>query len=238
MKIHILAIGAHPDDVELSCSGTLLKHIALGKKAGILDLTEGELGTRGTAELRLKESAKAAKIMGVLFRDNLKMKDGFFRNDEEHQLEVVKKIRQYKPEIILCNAVRDRHPDHERAAKLVSDACFYSGLKKISTKQNGKEQEAWRPKAVYHYIQDRYIEPDFVVDVTPFVKEKMEAVLAFSSQFYDPKSNEPETPISTKNFLHFLRGRMAGFGRTIGVDYAEGFTTERYPGISNLFDLI
>lgn len=238
MKIHILAIGAHPDDVELSCAGTLLKHIALGKKVGILDLTEGELGTRGNAQLRLKEATKAAKILGVSFRENIKLKDGFFENDPEHQLEIIKRIRLFKPEIIMCNAVQDRHPDHERAAKLVSDACFYSGLKKIITKQNGKDQEAWRPKAVYHYIQDRYIKPDFAVDVSPFVKTKMEAIMAFSSQFYDPKSNEPETPISTKNFLHFIRGRMADVGRTIGVDYAEAFTVERYPGVNNLFDLL
>ncbi len=238
MKVDILAIGAHPDDIELMCSGTLLKHIALGKVVGMLDLTAGELGTRGTAELRKKEAAKAAKIIGVAFRDNLGMKDGAFRNDSEHQVAIIKKIRQYRPEIILCNAIRDRHPDHGRAAQLVSEACFYSGLRKITSTLNGKRQEAWRPKAVYHSIQDRYIEPDFVIDVSPFVKKKMQAILAFTSQFYNPGSKEPNTPISSQLFLESLHARMIDFGRTIGVNYAEGFTVERHLGVQNLFDLI
>jgi bacillithiol biosynthesis deacetylase BshB1 len=238
MKVDILAIGVHPDDVELNCSGTVLKHIKLGKKVGILDLTQGELGTRGSASLRMKEAAKSAKILGVSFRDNLKMKDGTFKNDSEHQLELIKKIREYRPEIVLCNAVQDRHPDHGRAAQLVSEACFYSGLRKITSKLNGKEQEAWRPKAVYHYIQDRYIKPDLAIDVSPFIETKMKAIMAFSSQFYSPGSKEPQTPISSKNFMDVVKGRMADFGRVIGVEYAEGFTVERYPGVNDLFDLL
>lgn len=237
MKIDILAIGVHPDDVELSCAGTLLKHVALGKKAGIIDLTQGELGTRGSAELRIVEASKAAKILGVSFRDNLKMKDGLFRNDDVHQIEIIKKLREYQPEIVLCNAIHDRHPDHERAGDLVSEACFYSGLMKIKTSLNGKEQECWRPKAVYRYIQDRFIKPDFAIDVTPFVEKKMQAIMAFGSQFHDPNSKEPQTPISSENFLEFIKSRMRVFGRDISVDYAEAFTVERYPGVKDLFDL-
>ncbi len=237
MKIDILAIGAHPDDVELCCAGTILRHIAMGKKVGILDLTRGELGTRGSASLRKKEAAAAAKILGVTFRDNLGMMDGAFSNDSKHQIEVIKKIRQYKPELVLCNTIRDRHPDHGRASSLVSEACFYSGLPKITSSHNGKSQQSWRPKAVYHYVQDRYIQPDFVIDVSPYFKLKMKAVMAFSSQFYSSRSKEPSTPISSKNFLDFVQARMRDLGREIGVDYAEGFTVERRPGITNLFDL-
>lgn len=237
MKIDILAIGVHPDDVELSCSGTLMKHIRAGKKIGILDLTKGELGTRGNASLRAKEATAAAKILGVAFRDNLGVKDGFFQNDAAHQLKLIQKIRLYQPEIILCNAVSDRHPDHGRAAQLVSEACFYAGLIKVKTKHKGKEQLPHRPKAVYHYIQDRFIKPDFVVDVTPFIDKKMEAILAFSSQFYNPKSKEPVTPISTSDFIDFVKARMMNFGRDINVKYAEGFTVERTIGVNNIFDL-
>ncbi|MGZ4035935.1 MAG: bacillithiol biosynthesis deacetylase BshB1 [Bacteroidia bacterium] len=237
MKLDILAIGVHPDDVELSCSGTLLKHIAAGKKCGILDLTCGELGTRGSGELRLIEAANAAKILGVSVRDNLKMADGRFKNDDNHQIEIIKKIREYQPEIILCNAVSDRHPDHGRAAQLVSESCFYSGLIKITTSLNGKEQAAWRPKAVYHYIQDRQLKPDFVVDITTFIDKKMEAIHAFKSQFYDPDSKEPESPISVANFFDVVKGKMSVFGRDAGYDYAEGFTVERSIGVNNLFDL-
>jgi bacillithiol biosynthesis deacetylase BshB1 len=237
MKLDILAIGVHPDDVELSCSGTILKHISLGKKVGILDLTKGELGTRGNAELRMKEAAKAAKILGVSVRDNLGMKDGFFQNDPVHQMEVIRKIREYQPEIVLCNAIEDRHPDHGRSAKLVSEACFYSGLVKIETLEKGKKQKAWRPKAVYHYIQDRYIKPDFVIDITDFFPKKMEAIKAFASQFYNEKSKEPETPISSRFFLAHIESRMRDLGRNIGVEFAEGFTTERFIGAKNLFDL-
>jgi len=237
MKIDILAVGVHPDDVELACAGTILKHIALGKTVGILDLTRGELGTRGTASLRKKEAAAAAKILGVVFRDNLGMKDGAFANDSSHQVQIVKKIRQYRPEIVLCNAIQDRHPDHGRASALVSEACFYAGLRKITSSLKGKSQEAWRPKAVYHYIQDRHVRPDFVIDVSAFAEKKMEAILAFSSQFHNPSSKEPSTPISSESFIDFIRGRMRDLGRDIGVDYAEGFTVERYPGVVNLFDL-
>ena len=238
MKIDILAFGVHPDDVELSCSGTILKHIKLGKKVGIIDLSKGELGTRGNAEIRAKEAIKSAKILGVAFRETLNMQDGFFQNDKEHQLKIIEKIRQYQPEIVLCNAVEDRHPDHGRAAKLVADACFYSGLIKIKTELNGKTQLKWRPKAVYHYIQDRFIHPDIVVDVTEFVEKKIEAIKTFSSQFYNPKSKEPETPISSEDFLDFVKSRMKNFGRDIGVKYAEGFTSSRYIGVNDLFDLI
>lgn len=237
MKLDILAIGVHPDDVELSCSGTLLKHIGMGKKCGILDLTSGELGTRGSGPLRLKEAAEAAKILGVSCRDNLGMADGFFKNDKEHQLEIIKKIRQYQPEIVLCNAVSDRHPDHGRAAQLVSEACFYSGLRRIETELNGKKQEAWRPKAVYHYIQDRQMKPDFVIDITAFVDQKMEAIRAFKSQFYNPDSNEPESPISVKNFFDVVLGKMSVYGRDAGYDYAEGFVAERVHGLDDLFHL-
>lgn len=237
MKLDILAIGAHPDDVELSCAGTLLKHIALGKKCGILDLTQGELGTRGSAKIRLVEATHSAKILGVSVRDNLKMADGFFKNDKEHQLQIIKKIREYQPEIILCNADHDRHPDHGRGGLLVSDACFLSGLRKIETKVNGAKQHAWRPKAVYHYIQDRTIRPDFVVDITDFVDKKMEAIKAFKSQFHNPNSKEPESPISVKNFFDVVKGKMAVYGRDIGVDFAEGYTVERTIWIDNLFDM-
>lgn len=235
MKLDILAFGAHPDDVELSCSGTLLKHISQGKKAGIIDLTRGELGTRGNVELRNKEAASAAKILGVSVRENLGFADGFFQNDKKHQLEIIKKIRQYQPEIILANAPADRHPDHGRASQLVSDACFYSGLRKIIT---GKNQKAWRPKAVYFYIQDIYIKPDFMVDISVFMEKKLESISAFTSQFYNPESKEPETPISHLHFMEFVKARNSGFGRYIGVRYAEGFVTSRPVGISSLFDFI
>jgi bacillithiol biosynthesis deacetylase BshB1 len=238
MKLDLLAIGIHPDDVELSCSGTLLKHIAMGKVCGILDLSCGELGTRGSGELRLVEAASAAKILGISVRENASMADGFFSNDKDHQLEIIKVIRKYQPEIVLCNAVSDRHPDHGRAAKLVSEACFYSGLRKIPTKIDDNYQESWRPKAVYHYIQDRQLKPDFVVDITPFIEKKMEAIAAFKSQFYNPDSNEPESPISVKNFLDVVKGKMSVFGRDAGFDYAEGFTVERSIGVKDLFDLV
>ncbi len=237
-KVDILAIGVHPDDVELMCSGTILRHIALGKKVGILDLTKGELGTRGTASIRKMEAAKAAKILGVSFRECLGMRDGAFQNDSRHQLEIIKKLRQHRPEIIICNAVQDRHPDHGRAAQLVSEACFYSGLRKITSTLKGKNQEVWRPKAIYHSIQDRYIKPDFVVDITSFAEKKMQAIQAFASQFYNPDSKEPQTPISSENFLESVKARMIELGRVIGAPYAEGFTVERYPGVNNLFDLV
>lgn len=238
MKVDILAIGVHPDDVELSCSGTLAKHVALGKTAGILDLTLGELGTRGNAELRTKEAMKAAEILGASFRHQLQLKDGFFTQDEASLRLIIEQIRLAKPEIVLCNAVSDRHPDHGRSAKLVADACFYAGLSKIRTEYNGASQDCWRPKAVYHYIQDNYIEPNFVIDVTPFREIKHKAIMAFSSQFYDPKSAEPETPISGKDFLESVDAKMRVMGRQINVSFAEGFTRTRYIGVNNLFDLI
>lgn len=238
MKLDILAIGVHPDDVELSCSGTILKHIALGKKVGILDLTLGELGTRGSAELRTKEATEAAKILGVSVREQLNHRDGFFENDEQHRLSIIYQLRKFKPEIVLCNAINDRHPDHGRAAKLVSDACFYSGLVKIVTLYNNLPQAPWRPKAVYHYIQDNFIHPDFVVDVTDYIKKKHESIMAYTSQFYNPNSIEPQTPISSKEFLENLNSKMSIWGRNIGTPYAEGFTTNRCIGVNNLFDLV
>lgn len=237
MKTDILAIGIHPDDVELSCSGTLIKHIALGKTVGIVDLTSGELGTRGTAEIRKKEAAAAAKIIGASYRIIMDMQDGFFKNDAEHQKKIISVIRHYQPEIILCNAVSDRHPDHGRAAALVSESCFYSGLSKIETEYEGKKQNAWRPKAVYHYVQDRFIHPDFVVDISAEAEKKRESIMAYSSQFYNPDSKEPITPISSPEFLEALFAKMSIWGRAMNVRYAEGFTVERYPGINNLFDL-
>lgn len=238
MKIDILAIGVHPDDVELSCSGTLVKHIALGKRAAILDLTLGELGTRGNAELRTKEAMASAKIQGLTFRKQLDLKDGFFESNEASQRAIIEVIRECQPEIVLCNALADRHPDHGRAAKLEADACFYSGLVKIETTYEGKKQQAWRPKAVYHYIQDNYMEPDFVVDVSEHIEKKRAAIMAFSSQFYDPNSKEPETPISNKYFMEAVDAKMILFGRSIGVHYAEGFVASRYIGVKNLFDLL
>jgi bacillithiol biosynthesis deacetylase BshB1 len=232
MQVDILAIGVHPDDIELSCSGTLLKHIAGGKTVGLLDLTLGEMGTRGNAELRTKEAMKSAEILGVSFRKQLHFADCFFENTQPHLVEIIKVIRECKPHIILCNAISDRHPDHGRAAKLTADACFYSGLVKIDT-----NRPAWRPKAVYHYIQDNYIHPHFVVDISEFAAKKMESIMAFSSQFYDPNSKEPQTPISSPEFLETINAKMSLWGRTIGVRYAEGFTTARYPGVNNLFDL-
>ena len=238
MKLDILAIGAHPDDVELGCGATMAKEISLGKKVGILDLTRGELGTRGSAEIRDIEASNAAKILNVSIRENLAFADGFFANDKKHQLEIIKIIRKYKPAIVLCNAVDDRHIDHSKGSSLASDACFLSGLMKIETKINGKKQNAWRPKQVYHYIQWKNIEPDFVVDVSDFIETKVNAVKAYSSQFYDPNSKEPNSPISSKNFLESIKYRAQDLGRLIGVEYAEGFTTERYAAVKSLDKLI
>ena len=231
-KLDVLAFGAHPDDVELGCGATIAKHVSVGKKVGIIDLTRGELGTRGSADIRDLEAAKSANILGVKLRKNMNFKDGFFTNDEEHQLELVKVIREYQPNIILCNAVYDRHPDHSKGSELVSTACFLSGLRKIET-----GQEAWRPKAVYHYIQFKNIDPDFVVDVSDFMEQKVAAVEAFSSQFYNPDSNEPDTIISSQGFLDSVRYRAADLGRLSGVDYAEGFTVEKPPIVNLLEEL-
>lgn len=238
MKLDILAFGAHPDDVELGCAATLAKEISLGKKVGIIDLTQGELGTRGSAKLRFKEAENAKEILGVHIRENLGFSDGFFVNDKKHQLEIIKIIRKYQPKIVLCNAIDDRHIDHPKASKLVSDACFLSGLLKIETTLNGIKQEKWRPSQVYHYIQWKNIKPDFVVDVSSFMDKKIASVLAYSSQFYNPKSNEPETPITSKNFTDSIEYRARDLGRLIGVDFAEGFTTERYVAVENLDKLI
>ena len=237
MKLDILAFGAHPDDTELGCSGTLIKHINSGYKVGVVDLTEGQLGSRGSVTKRYKESAKAAEIQKLSIRDNLKLEDGWFEHNRESLNLVIQKIRQYKPDIVLANAIKDRHPDHGRAAKLVAEACFYSGLVKVETEYEGKKQKEWRPKAVYHYIQDFHIDPDFVIDVSEEWETKIESVMAFSSQFYNPLSKEKETPISSKSFLDFLAGKAHEFGRPIGAQYAEGFTSERYIGVNSFFDL-
>lgn len=238
MKLDVLAFGAHPDDVELGCSGTIAKEIALGRKVGIVDLTRGELGTRGTKEIRDQEAFAAAQVLGVSVRENLNFRDGFFQNDEIHQTEVIKMIRKYKPEIVFCNALDDRHIDHSKGSKLVSDACFLSGLIKIQTDLNGKVQEVWRPKVVYHYIQWKNITPDLVVNITGYMDKKMESVLAYGSQFYDKSSNEPETPITSKNFLESIAYRAKDLGRIIGVEYAEGFNVERFPAVESIFNLI
>ena len=239
MKLDILAIGAHPDDVELGCGATLAKEVANGKKVGIIDLTRGELGTRGTAETRDEESKHAAEILGITLRTNMEFADGFFLNDRIHQIELIKMIRKYRPEIVLCNAIDDRHIDHGKGSRLVSDACFLSGLLKIDTKCEDTDgwQEPWRPQAVYHYIQWKNLEPDVVVDVSGYIDTKMKAVLAYKTQFYDPKSNEPETPISSKNFTESVAYRARDLGRLINATHAEGFTVERYPAVNSLFDL-
>ena len=236
-KLDILAFGAHPDDVELGCGGTLAKEISNGKKVGIIDLTRGELGTRGSAEIRTLEANKASKTLGLKTRENLNFKDGFFNNDENHQLKVIQVIRKYQPEILLCNALDDRHIDHPEASKLVADSSFLSGLVKINTSLNGENQKPWRPKSVYHYIQWKNLSPDFVVDVSGFMEKKISAINAYKSQFYNPESNEPETLISKKNFIDNVISRSADLGRLIGVDYAEGFNTQRLLGVSSLNDL-
>jgi len=238
MKIDILAIGVHPDDVELSCSGTLLSHITQGKTVGLLDLTRGELGTRGSAKLRTKEAMASAKLMKAKFREQLKMKDGFFTHSKENLMEIVKVVRKYQPDIVLANAVEDRHPDHARAAKLTAEACFLAGLIKIKTKVNGKAQARWRPQMVYHYIQDYTLQPDVIVDITPYMKKKMDLIMCFSSQFYDPNSKEMDSPISNKDFLDSIQAKNQIWGRMIGKSFAEGFNVSRPVGVSNLYDLL
>lgn len=238
MKVDILAIGAHPDDVELGCGGTLYKLIKSGKSVAIVDLTKGELGTRGTDETRKIEASEASKILGISYRENLGMKDGFFQNDEEHQLQVVKIIRKYRPEILFCNAIEDRHPDHGKGSKLVSDACFLAGLRKIETIYEDENQEIWRPKQVFHYIQWKDLAPDFVVDISQEMDKKIEACLAYKTQFYDPNSKEPITPIATKDFLESLTYRAQNLGRLSGVDFAEGFTTEKLLAFKNFDGII
>jgi N-acetylglucosamine malate deacetylase 1 len=238
MKLDLLAFGVHPDDVELSCGGVLLVEKANGKKTGIIDLTRGELGTRGTAETRKAEATAAAAILGVDIRENLEMADGFFQNDEAHQRRIITAIRKYQPEIILCNAPSDRHPDHGRSAKLVADAAFLSGLKKIETTHNGQPQQHWRPKYVFHYIQDRMLQPNFVIDVTPVFEKKLESVKAYGTQFHNPNSNEPQTYISTPDFLESVIYRHKWCGKMIGVKYAEGFITEKMIGFHNFDNFI
>ncbi|HEY6505549.1 MAG TPA: bacillithiol biosynthesis deacetylase BshB1 [Chitinophagaceae bacterium] len=241
MKLDILAIGVHPDDVELGCSGTLINEIKRGKKVGILDLTQGELGTRGTVETRYQEAANAAMIIGAIVRENLKMRDGFFRNDEEHQLKLVQAIRKYQPDIILGNILNDRHPDHGRAGHLISDASFLSGLAKIETRdENGNAQKKWRPKYFLQYMQDWYHEPDLLIDISDVFEQRMKAIEAYSSQFYTTESDseEPQTYISTPDFLDSIRARARMLGKRIGVKFAEGFISEKKIGIKNLDALI
>ncbi len=238
MKLHILAIAAHPDDIELGAAGTLIKHAQAGQAVGILDLTQGELGTRGTPELRLLEAQDAAKTMGVSIRLNANMADGRFRNDDEHQVILMKYIRYFRPDIVIANALNDRHPDHGRGGGLISDACFYAGLRKIETEWEGEKQEHWRPKRVYHMIQDRLSEPSFIVDTSGTFEKKMEAIRCYKSQFHDPASGEPVTYIATEGFLDAIKYRDALWGKRIGTQYGEGFHTENIPGISNLDDLL
>jgi bacillithiol biosynthesis deacetylase BshB1 len=238
MQVDILAFGAHPDDVELSAAGIILKSVKAGRKVAVVDLTQGELGSRGTIETRYAEAAVASEIMQLSARVNLLMADGFFEHNPENLLKVVEQIRHFKPEIVLANAIQDRHPDHAKGSKLVSEACFLAGLRRIETIYNGEPQTAHRPKVVYHYIQDRYSRPDFVVDVTEFAEEKFQAIKAYKTQFFDPNSQEPKTPISGEDFQEFLVGRMLEYGRQIGVQYAEGFTVERLVGVKDIFDLI
>ena len=234
MKVDILCIGAHPDDIELSCGGTILKSVAQGKKVAVVDLTQGELGSRGTIETRYEEAANASEILGIVERVNLKMADGFFEITEANLLKVIEQIRRFQPEYVICNSLYDRHPDHGRGGDLVSRACFLSGLVKIESQHENTPQNPWRPKAVYRYIQDRYIKPDFVVDISDFVDQKIAAIAAYKTQFYDPESKEKETPISGENFFDFLKGRWSDYGRSINVNYGEGFTTERPIGIDDL----
>ncbi|MEE3037942.1 MAG: bacillithiol biosynthesis deacetylase BshB1 [Bacteroidota bacterium] len=231
-NIDVLAFGAHPDDVELGCGGTVAKLVSQGRGVGIIDLTRGELGTRGTADIRDKEATKAAKVLGVTLRHNMNFRDGFFENNESNQLEIIKVLRYHRPQIVLANAIEDRHPDHKKASELVSHACFLSGLPKIDT-----GQDAWRPLAVYHYIQFHELEPHFVVDVSGFMDRKMEAVSAYASQFYDANSKEPQTIISTKSFLESVRYRAANLGRLSRVDFAEGFTTEKPVVVDSVFNI-
>jgi bacillithiol biosynthesis deacetylase BshB1 len=237
-KLHILAIAAHPDDIELGCAGTLIKHVQAGQAVGIVDLTEGEMGTRGSVAERYEEAKNAAKVMGIAVRENAQMADGFFRNDEAHIRKLITYIRHYQPEIVIANAPEDRHPDHGRGGKLIADACFLAGLKKIETERDGMDQQAWRPKRVYHMIQDRPLEPTFIVDITATFELKMESVRCYTSQFYNPSSKEPQTYISTGQFMIDVESRASLYGRRIGVKYGEGFISENMPGISNLDDLL
>ncbi len=240
MKLDILVLAAHPDDAELGCGGTIAKHVKIGHTVGVVDFTRGELGTRGTIETRALEAAESSKILGLASRENLGLADGFFTNDKEHQLSVIEAIRRYQPDIVLANATYDRHSDHGKGALLAHDSCFLSGLAKIETKDSttGKMQEAWRPKTVYHYIQSLFIEPDFIVDISEQWEVKTRAVKAFKSQFFDQSVSEPQTYISSPDFLRMVESRAIELGHAIGVKYGEGFTVRRYPGVKNLLDLI
>jgi N-acetylglucosamine malate deacetylase 1 len=238
MKLHILAIAAHPDDIELSCAGTLIKHANAGQAVGILDLTQGELGTRGTPALRYQEAQYAAQVMGVKVRENARMADGFFRNDEEHQKQLISYIRHYRPEIVIANALEDRHPDHTRGGRLIADACFYSGLQKIDTVFQGEAQKPWRPRRVYHMIQDRLLTPSFIVDISATFEKKMEAIRCYTSQFHNPVSNEPATYIATPVFLDQITYRDSIMGKRIGTQYGEGFICENIPGLDSLDGLL
>lgn len=238
MKLDILVLAAHPDDAELTCSGTIALHVAMGKKVGIVDFTQGEMGTRGTPEQRMQEAADSANILGLSVRENLGLPDVFFLNDREHQLAVIRKIRQYRPDIVLANAVSDRHPDHGRGAALAKDACFMAGLRKIETQLHGEAQEAWRPKQVFHYIQSNYLKPDFVVDITEHWDTKMASIRAFRSQFHNPSSQEPETFISSENFMKFIEARAREYGQSVGTTFGEGFITHKQIGLTNLYDLL
>lgn len=240
LKLDLLVITVHPDDAELGCAGTILKHIAAGKKVGIVDLTQGELGTRGTAKTRHEEATNAAKLLGVAIRENLKMRDGFFRNDEEHQLKVISAIRKYKPEIIISNALRDRHPDHGRAGDLINDSVFLAGLRKVATHDEGVEQDIHRPRLLLQLIQDYYIKPDIVVDISDYWEQKIKVIQAYKTQFFNPEynENEPQTYISRPEFLEVIESRAIEFGKNIQARYAEGFTCRRLLGVNNLFDLL
>lgn len=238
-KLDLLVLAAHPDDAELGAGGTIASHVAKGHKVGVVDFTRGELGTRGTPESRAAEAAEGARILGLSIRENLGLADGFFRNDEEHQRKVIQAIRKYQPEIVIANAIHDRHSDHGKGAELAYDSCFLSGLAKIETKdEQGNIQKAWRPKVVYHYIQSQFIEPDFIVDITAHWKTKVNAVKAFKTQFFDPDSKEPQTYISTPEFMNMVESRAIELGHAIGVKYGEGFTVRRTAGVTNLFHLL
>ena len=236
-NIDILVFGAHPDDVELGCAGTIMLHLELGYSVGIIDLTRGELGTRGSAEIRDKESAKASSLMGINYRSNLGFSDGLFQNNELNQLEIIKQIRKFQPKIVIANAKEDRHPDHERASNLIKTCCFLSGLSKVKTSFNNKEQSTWRPRNLYYYTQFNQVKPDFLIDITKYMSKKIKIVNSYSSQFYKPESKEPETVISKKGFLDSVIYRASDLGRIIGVEYAEGFVSERYFSVDNLFQL-
>ncbi|MDN5210489.1 bacillithiol biosynthesis deacetylase BshB1 [Fulvivirgaceae bacterium BMA12] len=238
MKLDMLVFAAHPDDAELACSGTIISHINQGKKVGIVDFTRGELGTRGNPKIRMQEAQKAAEILGLSVRINLGFEDIYFKNDKEHQLEVVKMIRKFQPDVVLANAVEDRHPDHPKASQLTVQACFMAGLKKIETRLDGEDQSAWRPGSVYHYIQSNFISPDIIVDVSDYWEQRMASVKAFKSQFFDPDSKESETYISSAQFLQLLEARATDFGKSIGVKYGEGFTVDKNIGIKSLFHLL